>query len=91
MRVILMLIKKEFLQVFRNPLLWKILIIAPLAEFLLFPYTADYEIKVLHIAFIDHDHSSTSKNMMNEFVASGYLSVMGCLFKKRGRTFNGAR
>ena len=41
MRVILMLVKKEFLQVFRNSLLWKILILAPMAEFLLFPYTAD--------------------------------------------------
>jgi len=83
MRVILMLIKKEFLQVFRNPLLWKILIIAPLAEFLLFPYTADYEIKVLHIAFIDHDHSSTSKNMMNEFVASGYFISHGNVSSKK--------
>lgn len=78
-----MLIKKEFLQVFRNPLLWKILLIAPMAEFLLFPYTADYEIKVLNIAFIDHDHSSATRHIMEDFEASGYFINHGILDSKR--------
>ncbi len=83
MRVILILIKKEFLQVFRNSLLWKILIIAPLAEFLLFPYTADYEIKKLNIAFIDRDHSTTTNSIINTFTASGYFISYGNLPSKR--------
>jgi len=77
MRVILVLIKKEFLQVFRNSLLWKILLIAPMAEFLLFPYTADYEIKTLQVAFIDNDRSTTTRNMMQQFIASGYFQSHG--------------
>jgi ABC-2 type transport system permease protein len=72
-----MLVKKEFLQVFRNSLLWKILLIAPLAEFILFPFTADYEIKKLNIAFIDYDHSTTTREIQNEFVASGYFVSYG--------------
>lgn len=73
MRVILILIKKEFLQVFRNSLLWKILLIAPLAEFLLFPYTADYEIKNVHIAFVDHDRSEMTYDILSKFSASKYF------------------
>ena len=73
MRVILILIKKEFLQVFRNSLLWKILLLAPLAEFLLFPYTADYEIKNVHIAFVDHDHSQMTSDILSKFSASQYF------------------
>lgn len=73
MRVILMLVKKEFLQVFRNSLLWKILLLAPLAEFLLFPYTADYEIKNVHIAFIDNDKSSITNDILSKFSASQYF------------------
>lgn len=73
MRVILMLIKKEFLQVFRNSLLWKILLLAPLAEFLLFPYTADYEIKNVHIAFVDHDRSTMTADILSKFTASQYF------------------
>ena len=34
MRIILMLIKKEFLQVFRSPLLMSILIVAPMVAWL---------------------------------------------------------
>ena len=73
MRVILILIKKEFLQVFRNSLLWKILLLAPLAEFLLFPYTADYEIKNVHIAFVDPDRSQMTNDILSKFSASQYF------------------
>ena len=82
MRVILMLIKKEFLQVFRNPLLRSILLVAPLAQFLLFPFTADYEIKVLNIGFIDHDRSSTTQDIISSFDASSYFINHGILLSK---------
>lgn len=82
MRIILILIKKEFLQVFRNSLLWKILLIAPLAEFLLFPYTADYEIKNVNIAFIDNDRSSTTAEIISKFGASPYFINHGTLSSK---------
>lgn len=73
MRVILMLIRKEFLQVYRNKLLMSILIVAPMVQFLLFPFTADYEIKVLHIGFIDHDRSTTTREIIEKFSYSTYF------------------
>ncbi len=83
MRVILILIKKEFLQVFRNSLLWKILLLAPLAEFLLFPYTADYEIKNVHIAFVDHDRSSMTSGILSKFSASQYFINHGVVDSRK--------
>lgn len=83
MRTILILVKKEFLQVFRNSLLWKILLLAPLAEFLLFPYTADYEIKNVHIAFVDHDHSSMTADIFSKFAASHYFINHGYLSSRQ--------
>lgn len=77
MRTILMLIKKEFLQVFRNSLLWKILLLGPLAEFLIFPFTADYEIKHVNIAFVDNDRSTTTANIMSKFSSSKYFISHG--------------
>lgn len=82
MRIILMLIKKEFLQVFRNSLLWKILVLAPLAEFLLFPFTADYEIKNVNIAFIDNDKSSMTADIISKFTASPYFINHGIMSSK---------
>jgi len=82
MRIILILIKKEFLQVFRSPLLLSILIVAPMVQFLLFPFTADYEIKVLHIAFIDNDHSSISHKIMQKFISSQNFISHGNIVSK---------
>ncbi|MDL2230962.1 ABC transporter permease, partial [Bacteroidales bacterium OttesenSCG-928-L19] len=82
MRIILMLIKKEFLQVFRNPLLRSILVVAPLVQFLLFPFTADYEIKVLNIGFIDYDRSMTTRTIINSYSASPYFINHGIIDSK---------
>lgn len=82
MRIILMLIKKEFLQVFRNPLLLSILVVAPLVEFMIFPFCADYEIKVLDIAFIDNDHSQLSKDIIYKFNSSDIFVTHGLLENK---------
>lgn len=83
MRIILMLIKKEFLQVSRNKLLMQILIVAPIVEFLLFPFTADYEVKTLKIAFIDNDRSTMTKEMINKFVYSDYFIYQGLITSKQ--------
>ena len=82
MRIILMLIKKEFLQVIRNPLLLSILVVAPMVEFMIFPFCADYEIKVLDIAFIDNDRSQLSKDIINSFNASDIFVMHGLLQNK---------
>lgn len=71
------------MQVFRSPLLLGILIVAPLVQFILFPYTADYEIKVLHIAFIDHDHSSTTKHIIQAFQSTDYFIDHGLIDSKQ--------
>ena len=75
MRTILILIKKEFLQVFRNPLLISILVVAPLVQFVIFPFCADYEIKMLDIAFIDNDRSSISKDIMDIAISTATEKV----------------
>jgi ABC-2 type transport system permease protein len=78
-----MLIKKEFLQVFRSPLLLSILIVAPMVQFLLFPFTADYEIKTLQIAFIDHDHSSLTRDIMKKFEGAPSFVLHGTIESKQ--------
>lgn len=83
MRTILILIKKEFLQVFRNPLLLSILVVAPMVEFMIFPFCADYEIKVLNIAFIDNDRSQISKDIIHSFNSSNIFVSKGLITSKK--------
>lgn len=73
MRIIFALIKKEFLQIFRNPVLWKLVVFLPIAELLLFPFAADLEIKKLNIAVIDNDNSKLSCSMQQSLDGTGYF------------------
>jgi len=61
----------------------QILIVAPLVQFLLFPFTADYEIKTLNIAFIDNDRSTITREMRNKFEYSKYFVSYGLLEAKK--------
>ncbi|MBP5412962.1 MAG: ABC transporter permease [Bacteroidales bacterium] len=76
MRTILILIKKEFLQIFRNPVLWKLVIFLPIAQLLIFPFAADMEIKRLNVAVIDYDCSSFSRDLQNTLNATKYFRTI---------------
>ena len=75
-RTILILIKKELLQIFRNPVLWKLVTFLPLAEMLIFPFAADMEIKSLDIAIVDHDRTSFSRGIESAFLGSQYFKLV---------------
>ncbi|MDD2622291.1 MAG: ABC transporter permease [Bacteroidales bacterium] len=75
MRTILILIKKEFIQIFRNPVLARLITILPLAYLFIFPFSADMEIKSLQLAIIDYDHSSFSREIRNTLKGSQYFKI----------------
>lgn len=76
MRTILILIKKEFLQIFRNNVLWQLITILPLAEMLVFPFAADMEIKRLNIAVVDYDGTSLSRDIQHTLGATKYFRLV---------------
>jgi ABC-2 type transport system permease protein len=76
MRIILALIKKEFLQIFRNPVLWKLITFLPIAQLLVFPFAADLEIKELKLAVIDHDKSVVSCAIQQSLEGTGYFKLI---------------
>lgn len=73
MRVIIALIKKEFLQIFRNPILARILLIIPIMQLILLVYAANFEIKNLSLCFIDRDQTSLSHTVAYRLNSSGYF------------------
>ena len=76
MRTILILIKKEFIQIFRNPILARLITVLPLAYLLIFPFSADMEIKSLNVAVIDYDHSSLSRNIQHSLEGTNYFKII---------------
>lgn len=76
MRQLLILIKKEFRQIFRNPAILAVIFIAPALQILVLPLAANYEIKNINLAIVDHDHTSLSRDLRNEITSSGYFRLV---------------
>lgn len=75
MRTVLFLVQKEFLQVFRNKTMLPLLLVMPVVQTLLLSFAANYEVKNLALAVVDHDLSPASRQLTDKFSASGYFQV----------------
>jgi ABC-2 type transport system permease protein len=75
MRTLLFLLQKEFRQILRNRALLPMLFIAPIVQLIVLPFAADYEVKNISLAVVDHDHSPYSQKLIHTITASGYFKL----------------
>jgi len=73
MRILGILLRKEFKQIFRNKSLLPLIFVLPIVQLLVMPLAADYEVKNINIAIVDHDHSTYSRELASQVLASGYF------------------
>lgn len=76
MRVLRILLEKEFRQIFRNPAILRLIFIMPVIQLLVLPLAADYEVRDINIAVVDQDHSSYSRQLTNKISASKYFNLV---------------
>lgn len=74
--------KKEIWQLFRNPIMWQMICLMPVIQLMLFPYTADYEIKEVRLAIVDHDQSVVSQQLISKFEYSQLFYVTEIYFSQ---------
>ena len=75
MRTLGFLLQKEFRQVFRDPAILRIIFAMPILQLLVLPWAADYEVKNIKLAIVDHDHSDYSRQFISKVTASGYFQL----------------
>src|SRR5271156_4900925 len=75
MRALRFLLQKEFRQLFRDKGFIGRLFIAPAIQLILLPMAANYTIKNINIAIVDHDHSTESQKLSNKILSSGYFKL----------------
>ena len=75
MRTLLILIRKEFLQIFRNKAILAIIFVMPVVQLLVLPLAASYEIKDVKVAIVDHDKSTYSRELIRKVTGSGYFKI----------------
>jgi hypothetical protein len=77
MRTIRFLLQKEFRQIFRNKIILAMIIVMPAVQLMILPLAADYEVKNINIAVVDHDHSPYSRQLVSVITGSGYFKRTG--------------
>lgn len=77
MRTLKFLLQKEFRQIFRDPAIVRMILMMPIIQLILLPLAANYEVKNVKLAIVDHDHSSYTQQMINKITASGYFQLTG--------------
>lgn len=76
MRTLIILLEKEFRQIFRNPAILRLIFLMPSVQLLLLPLAADYEVKDVNVCIVDLDHSSYSKRLVSRIEGSKYFHLV---------------
>ena len=71
------MVRKEFLQIFREPRLRRVIFVAPIIQLVVFGYAVSTDIRQTSTFVVDHDRTRASRELMDAFVASGYFRVVG--------------
>ena len=61
------MIEKEFKQLFRNTVLLRMMLAAPILQLVLLAYAANFEVKNLTIAVVDQDHTTYAQRLVSKF------------------------
>ena len=76
MRTILVILNKEFRQIFRNPAILRILFVVPAMQLLVLPFAADYEVKNVKISIVDYDRSPSSQRLAHKITSTEYFTLI---------------
>lgn len=77
MKVLGFLLQKEFRQIFRDKIILAMMFLMPTIQLIIMPLAANFEVKNITIAYVDHDHSTYSQQLGNKIGASGYFRIAG--------------
>ena len=77
MRTLLFLLRKEFRQMFRDRSILALIFLMPTVQLLILPQAANYDVRNINLALVDHDHSSYSRELTRKITASGYFRLVG--------------
>lgn len=73
MRTLKFLIQKEFIQIFRDRIMLRIIFVMPLMQLLILPNAANFEMRNISLSIVDHDHSAYSQKFIQKIVSSKYF------------------
>ena len=83
MERLLCMIKKEFIQIFRNSKMRAIVLVMPLVQSMVFGYAVTTDVKQVNTAVYDQSKTPESRDLVDRFIHSGYFSVKTVIHSAR--------
>lgn len=69
-------VRKELLQLRRDPRLRRVILVAPVIQLLVFGYAVSTDVRHTATFLVDQDRSPVSRELVDAFTASGYFDVV---------------
>lgn len=82
MRTIFFLIRKEFLQIFRNKFISKAIFAVPIVQMLILVPAVTFEIKNVRLTVVDKDQSSESRGLISKLEGSTFFRISYSTFSE---------
>jgi ABC-2 type transport system permease protein len=77
MKVLGFILQKEFRQIFRDKTILAMMFAMPIIQLIILPLAANFDVKNINVAYVDHDHSTYSRKLINKIGSSGYFLIAG--------------
>ncbi len=74
---VLELVRKEFLQLFRDPRMWRVVFIAPLIQLMMFGYAVSTDVRNVATVVLDRDGGPEARALVEALTVSGYFRLVG--------------
>ena len=75
MKTLKYLVEKEFKQIWRNPMIPKMIVFYPILVLLIFPWAINFEVKNIKVNIVDQSRSPYSQRLTNKINASAYFTL----------------
>lgn len=75
LRRLLALLRKEFLQLLRDPRMRFVLVAPPIIELVLFGYAATFDVRHAEVAVVNHDATQASRELISAIRATGHYTL----------------
>ncbi len=77
MRSVLNIVVKELLQLRRDPVRLRLMLVLPVIQLILLGYAANLDVKKIPLIVHDADRSAAGRDLTGRFLASGYFELRG--------------
>ncbi len=78
------IMRKEFRQTLREPRMRAMLVMPPLLQLIIFGYAVNMDVDSVRIAWMDHDRTQESRELLARFQGSGYFNIAATPVNQQG-------